>query len=110
MFSCIGSGAAIWWADPPSKKSYRLPTRFTVSELTLNGNRPGSLVRQGKRGRKRRRVLFMKRLLCSFLQPLIISSLFGPGVLVSTLFSNILSLCSSINEKIAIDEYETVSS
>jgi hypothetical protein len=47
MFSCIGSGAAICWADLPSKEFYRLPTRFTVSELTLNGKRPESLTRQG---------------------------------------------------------------
>jgi hypothetical protein len=34
----------------------------------------------------------------NILQPLIISSLFGPIILLSTLFSNILSLCSSLNE------------
>jgi hypothetical protein len=35
--------------------------------------------------------------LCSFLQPPVTSSLFGPNILLSTLFSNILSLCSSLN-------------
>jgi hypothetical protein len=35
--------------------------------------------------------------LCSFLQPPITSSLFGPNVFLSTLFSNTLSLCSSLN-------------
>jgi hypothetical protein len=35
--------------------------------------------------------------LCSFLQPPVTSSLFGPNILLSTLFSNILSLCCSLN-------------
>jgi hypothetical protein len=34
--------------------------------------------------------------LCSFLQTRVISSLFGPNILLSTLFSNTLSLCSSL--------------
>jgi hypothetical protein len=33
--------------------------------------------------------------LCSFLQPPVTSSLHGPNILLSTLFSNTLSLCSS---------------
>jgi hypothetical protein len=36
-------------------------------------------------------------LLCSFLHPPITPSLFGPDVLLSTLFSNTHSLCSSLN-------------
>jgi hypothetical protein len=35
--------------------------------------------------------------LCSFLRPPVTSSLFGPHILLSTLFSNTLSLCSSLN-------------
>jgi hypothetical protein len=35
--------------------------------------------------------------LCSFLQPTVTSSLFGPNILLNTLFSNTLSLCSSLN-------------
>jgi hypothetical protein len=35
--------------------------------------------------------------LCSFLQPPVTSSLFGPNILHNTLFSNTLSLCSSLN-------------
>jgi hypothetical protein len=35
--------------------------------------------------------------LCSFLHPHITSSLFGPNIILSTLFSNTLSLCSSLN-------------
>jgi hypothetical protein len=35
--------------------------------------------------------------LCSFLQPLVTSSLFGPNILLNTLFSNTLSLWSSLN-------------
>jgi hypothetical protein len=35
--------------------------------------------------------------LCSFIQPLVTSSLFGPNILLSTLFSNTLNLCSSLN-------------
>jgi hypothetical protein len=35
--------------------------------------------------------------LCSFLQPPITSSLLGPKILLSTFFSNTLSLCSSLN-------------
>jgi hypothetical protein len=35
--------------------------------------------------------------LYSFLQPPIISLLFGPNILLSTLFSNTLTLCSSFN-------------
>jgi hypothetical protein len=35
--------------------------------------------------------------LSSFLQPPVTSSLFGANVLLNTLFSNTLSLCSSLN-------------
>jgi hypothetical protein len=35
--------------------------------------------------------------LCNFLRSLITSSLLGPNVLLRTLFSNTLSLCSSLN-------------
>jgi hypothetical protein len=35
---------------------------------------------------------------CSFLQPPVISCLFGPNILLSTLFSNTLSLCSLMQE------------
>jgi hypothetical protein len=35
--------------------------------------------------------------LCSFLQRPVNSSLFGPNILLNTLFSNTLSLCSSLN-------------
>jgi hypothetical protein len=35
--------------------------------------------------------------LCSFLQLSVTSSLFGPNILLNTLFSNTLSLCSSLN-------------
>jgi hypothetical protein len=35
--------------------------------------------------------------LCSFLQPPVTSALFGPNILLSTLFSNTLNLCSSLN-------------
>jgi hypothetical protein len=35
--------------------------------------------------------------LCSFLQPHVTSSLLGPNILLSTLFSNTLSLCYSLN-------------
>jgi hypothetical protein len=38
--------------------------------------------------------------LCSFLQPTVTSSLFGPNILLKTLFSNTLSLCSSLNIRI----------
>jgi hypothetical protein len=37
-------------------------------------------------------------LLCSFLQPPVTSSLFGPNILLSTLFSNTFSVCSSLRE------------
>jgi hypothetical protein len=43
------------------------------------------------------RVQFMKLLIMQFLQPFITSSLFGPNILLNTLFSNTLSLCSSLN-------------
>jgi hypothetical protein len=46
----------------------------------------------------------MNSSLCSFLQPPIISSLFDPKIL-STLFSNNLSLCSSLNIK---DQFLTI--
>jgi hypothetical protein len=36
-------------------------------------------------------------LLCSFLHPPVTSSLFGPNILLSTLFSYTPSLCSSLN-------------
>jgi hypothetical protein len=35
--------------------------------------------------------------LCSFLHPPVTSSPFGPNIHLSALFSNVLSLCSSIN-------------
>jgi hypothetical protein len=35
--------------------------------------------------------------LCKILQPYVTSSLLGPNILLSTLFSNTLSLCSSLN-------------
>jgi hypothetical protein len=41
----------------------------------------------------------MKLLICSFLQSPVTSSLFGPNNLLSTLFSNTLSLCSSLNAR-----------
>jgi hypothetical protein len=44
-----------------------------------------------------RNVQVMKLLTMQFLQPPVTSSLFGPNVLLTTLFSNILSLCSSPN-------------
>jgi hypothetical protein len=37
--------------------------------------------------------------LCSFLQPPITSPLVGPNILLSTIFANTLSLCSSLNVK-----------
>jgi hypothetical protein len=39
----------------------------------------------------------MKLLIMQFLQPLVTSSLFGPNILLSTLFSNTLSLCPSLD-------------
>jgi hypothetical protein len=48
--------------------------------------------------------------LCSFLQPRVISSLFGPNILLSTLFSNTLSLCSSLNVRDQVSHpYKTTS-
>jgi hypothetical protein len=44
-----------------------------------------------------RGVQIMKPSLCSFLQLPVTSSLFGPNILLSTLFLNTLSLCSSLN-------------
>jgi hypothetical protein len=35
--------------------------------------------------------------LCSFLQPPFSSTLYGPNILLNTMFSNTLSLCSSLN-------------
>jgi hypothetical protein len=35
--------------------------------------------------------------LCNFLQSTVASSLVGPNILLNTLFSNTLSLCSSLN-------------
>jgi hypothetical protein len=44
-----------------------------------------------------RRVQVMKLLIMHFLQPPVTSSLFGPNILLNTLFPNALSLCSSLN-------------
>jgi hypothetical protein len=41
-----------------------------------------------------RRVQIISFLLCRFLYSLVTSSLLGPNIILSTLFSNILSLCS----------------
>jgi hypothetical protein len=43
-----------------------------------------------------RRVQVMKLLIMQFLQPPFTLALFGPNILLSTLFSNTLSLCSSL--------------
>jgi hypothetical protein len=40
--------------------------------------------------------------LCSFLHPPVPSSLFGPNILLSTLFSNTLNLCSSLNVRVHV--------
>jgi mannitol-specific phosphotransferase system IIBC component len=42
-------------ADPPYEESYRLSIIFIISELILNGNRPESLIRQGRRRKRKRR-------------------------------------------------------
>jgi hypothetical protein len=44
-----------------------------------------------------RRVQVMKLLIMQFFQPPVTSSLFGLNILLNTLFSNTLSLCSSLN-------------
>jgi hypothetical protein len=47
--------------------------------------------------------------LCSFLRPPIASSLFGPNIPLSTLFSNTLSICSSLNVRNQVSyPYKTV--
>jgi hypothetical protein len=43
-----------------------------------------------------RSVQIMKPSLCSFFHPAITPSLFGPNILLNTLYSNTLSLCSSL--------------
>jgi hypothetical protein len=46
--------------------------------------------------------------LCSFLHSPVTSSLFGPNILLSTLFSNTPSLCSSLNVRdLASHPYKT---
>jgi hypothetical protein len=57
---CRGYVAALRRADPSSKESYQLSVRFIISELILNGNRPESLIRQG---RKRTKYTYMN---CGF--------------------------------------------
>jgi hypothetical protein len=48
--------------------------------------------------------------LCSFLQSPVTYSLFGPNILLNTLFSNILSLCSSLNVRDQVSRpYRTTS-
>jgi len=47
--------------------------------------------------------------LCILLQPLATSSLLGPNILLSTLFTNTLSLCSSLSERSQVSHpYKTV--
>jgi hypothetical protein len=46
---CLVWVTALRRADHPSKGSYRLSIRSVSSELILNGNRPESLIRQGRR-------------------------------------------------------------
>jgi hypothetical protein len=47
--------------------------------------------------------------LCSFLQPHVTSSLLGPNILLSTLFSNTLNLCSSLNVRDKVSHpYKTI--
>jgi hypothetical protein len=50
----------------------------------------------------------MKLLIMSFLQSPVPSSVFGPNILLSTLFSNIRCLCSSLNVRDQVsDLYKT---
>jgi hypothetical protein len=49
-----------------------------------------------------RRAQVMKLVLCSFRQSPVISPLFGPDILLSTLFSNTLSQCSSLNVRVQV--------
>jgi hypothetical protein len=44
-------------------------------------------------------IILWSSLLCNFLHPTVNSSLLGPNILLSTLFSNTLNLCSSLNMK-----------
>jgi hypothetical protein len=47
--------------------------------------------------------------LCSFLQPPVTSSLFCPNILLITLFSNTLSICSSFNVRDQVSHpYKTI--
>jgi hypothetical protein len=47
VLSCADSVLASGWS--PSKESYRLSARFTISELILNGNMPDSVIREDGR-------------------------------------------------------------
>jgi hypothetical protein len=51
----------------------------------------------------------MKLSLCSLLPSLFTSSLFGPNVLLSTLFSNTLSLYSTLTSEIKFHTYTDIS-
>jgi hypothetical protein len=47
--------------------------------------------------------------LCSFLDPPVTSSLFGPNIVLRNLFSNILSLCSTLNVRDHVSQpYTTI--
>jgi hypothetical protein len=52
MDVCVRLLAAMRRADSPSKESYRLSTRCTISKLILSGSRPEGLTHPG--GRRRR--------------------------------------------------------
>jgi hypothetical protein len=50
----------------------------------------------------------MKILIIQFLQPPITSSLLVPNILLTTLFSNVVHLCSSLNVKAKSHTHEIV--
>jgi hypothetical protein len=52
----------------------------------------------GRRRSRRRRLRIMMLALCNFLSP-VTSSLFGPDIYLSTLFSAAFNLCFSLNER-----------
>jgi hypothetical protein len=47
----------IWGHDYKNVK-YHWSIRFIISELILNGNKPNSLIRQGRRRRRERRKIW----------------------------------------------------
>jgi hypothetical protein len=73
------------------------PITYMHSSSPIRATCPAHLILRDHSNYTWRRVQVMKLLIMQFSKPPVTSSLFGPNIVVNTLFSNTLSLCFFIN-------------